>query len=75
MEIDVQIKSVGDIEDARDVLDRLRVGIRAATDETGALFARLDQQVLGSRIVEQAIDVELCVFPQEGLLKIGRAHV
>ena len=41
VEVDVEIEAAGDGEDARDVLDRLGVGVRAAADQVGAFAAGL----------------------------------
>ena len=48
-------KRSGDVEDAADMLVRLRIGIGAATDQVGTFRAGPHQQLLGARIVEQAL--------------------
>ena len=69
MEVDIEVEALGDREDARDLLVRLGVGIGTAADQVGAVLAGLDQQLLGARIVEQAL------LRKDADLKIDRPGV
>lgn len=55
VEVDIDVEALCDLEDARDLAMRVAVGIGAATDQIGALFASLDQQFLRAGIVQQAL--------------------
>src|SRR5262245_19297062 len=55
MEVDVEIEAPRNGIDAGDLLLRLRIGIGTAADEVGAGVAGLHQQLLGARIIEQAL--------------------
>ena len=54
MKIDIEIEFVGDRENASNLIAGLGVGIGTAADQIGTIPAGLDQELVGTEIVEQA---------------------